>query len=102
MEATCSNIVQVWSFSPPEDDLIDVYRSGSPVSMPDHAMTDCDDDQEHHPTEDVDMQDVFVSKTRNVRPSSVTERVARRMASASGRKDSVDSYGGGPPKRLSE
>jgi F-box and WD-40 domain protein CDC4 len=28
---------QVWSFSPPDDEFED-FRSGSPASLPDHAM----------------------------------------------------------------
>ncbi|KAF2100502.1 WD40 repeat-like protein, partial [Rhizodiscina lignyota] len=32
-------VMEVWSFSPPEDEFEDL-RSASPVSMPDHTMTD--------------------------------------------------------------
>jgi F-box and WD-40 domain protein CDC4 len=38
----CANInannLQVWSFSPPDDEYPESFRSGSPASMPDHAM----------------------------------------------------------------
>jgi hypothetical protein len=30
----------VWSFSPPEDELLDDYGSASPMSMPDHNPAD--------------------------------------------------------------
>ena len=30
----------MWSFSPPDDEFPDEFRSGSPMSMPDHAMKD--------------------------------------------------------------
>lgn len=33
-------VMEVWSFSPPEDEFLDEWRSGSPVSMPDHAMAE--------------------------------------------------------------
>jgi hypothetical protein len=33
----------VWSFSPPEDELLDNYGSASPMSMPDHNPADYQD-----------------------------------------------------------
>jgi F-box and WD-40 domain protein CDC4 len=36
----------VWSFSPPEDEIMDDYRSSSPVSMPDQNMDDYHRQQE--------------------------------------------------------
>lgn len=42
-------IMEVWSFSPPEDDLED-FRSSSPMSMPDHSS---DDLYAHPPTRPV-------------------------------------------------
>lgn len=33
-------IMEVWSFSPPEDEYMDGYRSSSPVSMLDHSTDD--------------------------------------------------------------
>jgi hypothetical protein len=33
----------VWSFSPPEDELLDDYGSASPMSMPDHNPAEYQD-----------------------------------------------------------
>lgn len=35
-------IAQVWSFSPPEEALIELDRSPSPMSMPDGSMMEYD------------------------------------------------------------
>jgi F-box and WD-40 domain protein CDC4 len=43
--ALCPKLIryQVWSFAPPEDELVDDFRSSSPVSMPDHSMAEYQD-----------------------------------------------------------
>lgn len=61
---------QVWSFSPPEDELVDEFgRSASPVSMPDNAMSEYGDGTPQHlaaserpistVSEDISMADVY-------------------------------------------
>jgi len=106
----------VWSFSPPEDDLIDEDRSGSPVSMPDHAMIEYQVDQEHASLsqeqvsmsqeqvsvpEDVDMPDAFESDEKKKKPNPFSERVARRLASVNGRKEPLALSSVQPPRRPS-
>jgi len=51
----------VWSFSPPEDDFAEELRSSSPVSLPDHNMTDYQDAPERLEGGDVPMADVVES-----------------------------------------
>jgi hypothetical protein len=81
--------------------LIDEYRSGSPVSMPDHPMGESEDDPEHRQSEDVDMQDAFPAQERKRSRNPISERVARRLASVNGRKEPVDLYSIQPPPRRS-
>jgi len=94
-------MLQVWSFSPPEDELVD-DRSGSPVSMPDHAMAEYQIDQEQEGLpEDVDMADAFEADEKKKKPNPFSERVARRLASVSGRKEPLAFGAIQPPRRPS-
>jgi F-box and WD-40 domain protein CDC4 len=57
---------QVWSFSPPEDELFDdEFRSSSPLSMPDHVVDFLADGSSRHgrrpASEDISMIDAFES-----------------------------------------
>ncbi|KAI9827919.1 MAG: hypothetical protein M1819_006862 [Sarea resinae] len=52
---------QVWSFSPPDEVMSERFRSSSPVSMPDQAMTDYQNDEslERLDGGDMSMPDAF-------------------------------------------
>ncbi|KAI9723392.1 MAG: hypothetical protein M1812_001276 [Candelaria pacifica] len=56
MRAT-KTIMEVWSFSPPDDDLTEQHRSESPVSLPDQAMMDYQNETDDGPQylDDADM-----------------------------------------------
>ena len=64
---------QVWSFSPPEDDFGEAFRSSSPVSMPDATMTEYQDARERPSldSEDVRMPDVFEAQASSSAPPSM-------------------------------
>lgn len=54
-------VMEVWSFSPPDEVMSERFRSSSPVSMPDQAMTDYQNDEslERLDGGDMSMPDAF-------------------------------------------
>jgi F-box and WD-40 domain protein CDC4 len=63
-------VMEVWSFSPPEDELVSEFRSGSPASLPDQAYTEYQDPSATVAGADITMADAGPQDSGSSEPSS--------------------------------